>query len=510
MSKPSHSAPSRETPPDEITTVIRNVSAIAYDGIDHRWLDAGEIAFRENKIVYVGPGYTGKVDRVVEGRGRIAIPGLISTHAHVGADEMGRFILDGGRRDFFRSGFLNYVPTKVCDPVSLSDGRDSEVSYRYGMASLIRHGVTSVVVVEGGGGDNGATMASVAGELGLRLFYAPAVGGVAYSFDAEGRLIVRADKDAADRGIDDALAYIETHHDSHDGRVRAVATLDEFYGAEPRTLHRLKEISDEYNIPLTMHFCEQLPEFIECVRNNGITPVEFLEREGLLSSNLILAHCVYISGHSATNYPYDIDIDLLSGSGAKVAHSALALARRGLGLESFERYWQAGIAMSIGTDVFPLDPFMEMRMASLACKLIDRKPEAGDSGKIFRAATLAGASAVGCDDLGRIGVGAKADIVLIESNGFDMGVIADPVRMLVHSTSAESVTMVICDGRTLLDEGRLTFADQEVIVDRARTNSADVWKRFPSYHWAGKTLDEEFPPTLERWRESGNKIEARN
>jgi hypothetical protein len=54
----------------------------------------------------------------------------------------------------------------------------------------------------------------------------------------------------------------------------------------------------------------------------------------------------------------------------------------------------------------------------------------------------------------------------------------------------------VCDGRILLDGKRQTMCDEREVMDGARQSAERVWGGFADYHWAGRALDEEFPPAI--------------
>src|SRR5688572_12389481 len=97
----------------ESITAIRGGIIVAHDGEDHRILKDGVLVYAGDHITYVGRRYDGPIHKTIQAHGHLVIPGLISTHAHVSAQEGNRLVIDGGRRDFMRSGFLNYVPTRI-------------------------------------------------------------------------------------------------------------------------------------------------------------------------------------------------------------------------------------------------------------------------------------------------------------------------------------------------------------------------------------------------------------
>jgi cytosine/adenosine deaminase-related metal-dependent hydrolase len=83
-------------------------------------------------------------------------------------------------------------------------------------------------------------------------------------------------------------------------------------------------------------------------------------------------------------------------------------------LEDFQRYGAHGVALSIATDSYLQDMISEMQYASILAKVARRDHQAASAGKVFSAATLGGALALGRLDLGRLCAGAKADVVIVD------------------------------------------------------------------------------------------------
>jgi 5-methylthioadenosine/S-adenosylhomocysteine deaminase len=214
-------------------TAIEGGLLVAFDGTEHRLLREGVLVYEGDRIVYVGPTYAGPRARTVDARGKLVIPGQISGHAHVSAQEGGRLLVDGGRRDFFRSGFPNYLPTKGDGGVSFMRDADGRASLRFGLASLIRHGITTVVPFAPAGGDAGAAMVEEASAFGVRVYHAPVVLSGRYYFDGEGHLHRVLDEAQGLRGLETTQAFIEKHRGKADGRVQGIVTVDEFYNATP-------------------------------------------------------------------------------------------------------------------------------------------------------------------------------------------------------------------------------------------------------------------------------------
>jgi 5-methylthioadenosine/S-adenosylhomocysteine deaminase len=488
-------------------TLIKARWVVGFDGREHRLIENGCVAYAGDKILHVGTAWEGEASETIEAPDHLVIPGLISTHAHIGAGLGDRLIVDAGRRDLLRSGFLNYEPRREGRP-GFGEKEDKEASIRFGMACLIRHGVTTVVEMGGAVFDKGRTMARLVGESGLRVYYAPMITAGDYRFGSRGELERLLDEREGDRTLEEACAFADEFHARHDGRLQAILVINEAYNATPRLMRRTKEEARRRGLGITLHIGEQVWEFHHALRSTGKTPVAILEAEGLLGPEVILGHCRFTGGNSMTAYPYDDDLDIVARSGATVAHAPLAGTRRGGALESFDRYRKRGIRMSMGTDTYPLDMISEMRWASIICKIEDANHEAAPATAVFNAATLGGADALRRPDLGRLQPGAKADIAIVNLATLRAGPVRDPIRTLVHAATGECVDTVIVDGRTLLRHGRLTLWDEREILRAVRSSAKAVWEAFPRYHWSGEGVDQVFPPSFPAWNEPATRTHS--
>ncbi len=489
-------------------TAIHASWIVAFDGTDHRLLENGVVVFRGNRIIHVGRSFEGAVEKRIDARGRLLIPGLISTHAHVGAGYGDRLIVDGGRRDLLRTGFLNYEPVKVGGGPAFTARTDPDAAIRYGFGLLLRHGVTTVVEMGGGLFDGGETMVRRAGECGIRLYYGPSYNPGRYEVDGNGRISRIIEETRGLRDLDRAGDFIARHAGAHGGRFQGLLIPDEAFNCTPAILERTRTVADALGVGITLHVAEQVYEFHEALRRTGRTPVRLLEDGGVLRPRTILGHCRFTGGNSQTAYAFDDDLDRLAQSGATVAHAPMAGMRRGGILESFQRYHDRGVKLSIGTDTYPLDMIAEMRAASMLGKIADRNVEAANAAAVFRAATLGGADALGRTDIGRLAPGAKADLVLLDFNRLRVGPVYDPIRSLLHAASSDCVETVVVDGRTVVEGGRVLAWDIDAATAEVRAGVEDIRRGFSEFHWSGKNLDEVFPPSLPPYRSAEALLDA--
>jgi 5-methylthioadenosine/S-adenosylhomocysteine deaminase len=168
------------------------------------------------------------------------------------------------------------------------------------------------------------------------------------------------------------------------------------------------------------------------------------------------------------------------------------------------RRWpcRAGIGVALATDAYPLDMFAEMRTAAIMGKVAERNYEAANAADVFSASNLAGAAALGRPDLGRIAIGAKADLVVIDPATLTFGANPDPVRAIVHLAQPENVDSVMVDGRLLVEGRKITIADEGEILAAVTASSQRIWNSHAGYDPLGRSVDQAFPPALRDWPEA--------
>lgn len=481
------------------TTLIKGRWIVAFDGTRHRILENGVVVYAGDSILHVGRSWDGEPDEVIDASRDLVIPGLINTHVHIGSQAGDRMVLDAGRRDLFRSGFLNHWPSKGVGGPNLFAFEEQETALKYSLASLVRFGSTTVVEMGGEFGDDPAGIAKLAVELGLRIYTTPGFASASHYYDQAGRLNRHWNERAGLEGLDKAVDFARKHDRSHGDLVRCILVPYEIYTSTHELLRRTKQAAERHKLPITLHIAEAVIEFQDIVRETGRTPVQNLADLGFLGPEVILGHCLYTGGHSQIAYPFPGDLELVAQSGASVAHCPAVFSRRGLTLESFDRYRQAGVNLGIGTDSYPQDIIEEVKFGAVMGKVADRSPEAGKARDLFNAATLGGARALGRDDLGRLAAGAKADIVIVDFDRLRIGPFLDPIKALIHCGSGEMVRHVIVNGRRVVEDHRVLAWDESALVSAVRASTDRAWSRFPEFHNGPEGIDVAYPNAFEPW-----------
>jgi cytosine/adenosine deaminase-related metal-dependent hydrolase len=469
---------------------------LAFDGRGHRLLRDGVVVLEGDRVLHVGPrgdrGFEGRVDETVDAADRVLTPGLVSTHAHIAGSPLDRsFIEDTGRPQFYYSGLFETLPVRD----GAQDEAASRASVDFSMAELLRGGVTTVLEI----GQLGDHVVERAGHFGLRVYFGLSFRSGRWLTPDGRRVQWEWDEARGREGLARALAFHERHDGAHGGLVRTCLAPAQVDTCTPELLRAAKQAADERGCPITLHASQSVIEFNEMVSRHGRTPVAWLGELGFLGPRTILGHAIIVGGSSWTNHPAG-DLRIMGDAGCSVAHAVWVFARRGVAMESFARYRDAGVNMSLGTDTNPQSVIEAMRWAAVLSKTMERNTQATTAAHVFDTATLGGARALGRDDLGRIAPGARADLVLWKGRSWGMTPLRDPVKNIVYNATAEDVDRVWVNGRVVVDGGRVLAADERAILDALQAGGERMWPRMREFDWAHRGADELSPPSYPEWR----------
>ncbi|MBX9692923.1 MAG: amidohydrolase family protein [Cyanobacteria bacterium] len=142
---------------------------------------------------------------------------------------------------------------------------------------------------------------------------------------------------------------------------------------------------------------------------DGASPVEFLSHHGLLASNLLLAHCIFVDAS---------DLERLRESRVGIAHCPRSNARLRNGRAPFEEYLRAGVRFGLGTDSLSsnndLNLLAEARFALDFHRCMDRSLSLKAS-DMMRLLTIDAARVIGLDDrIGSLEPGKDADLAVFQ------------------------------------------------------------------------------------------------
>ncbi len=478
---------------------------VGNNGTTHTLIRDGVVVFEDNRIIHVGKTFDSDVDRTLSAAGKLVCPGFIDTHVHAGHRATHRLITDTGRPFYFGQPFLEIsVPKQGAvvrgDPRYLEHGDPSanaafRLNATYTVAELLRNGVTTFIEFGSQLGVHEA-LRDEATRLGTRAYLGPGYDCGRWVGDARGRLKRVEDDQRGRDGLKTAMDFIERNDGAADGRIRGILNPREVETCSVELLEQTREIADSAGLPVATHAAYSVLEFQDIVREHQMTPIELLDKIGLLRPTLNIGHGNFISDNANLNYAVSRDLALMGGAGASISHCPINIARRARVLNNWRAYQDAGVNISIGSDTYPRDMIMNMRTASYMGKIMSNTYFAATGGEVFAAATLGGARSVGRDDLGRLAPGALADIVIIDIGGRDTlryGPVRDPIKSVVECGVGDDVDTVIVDGKVCMVGGRIPDVDLDALRVEAQAASEEIWSTLQEWDPLSRTAEEAAP-----------------
>lgn len=407
-------------------------------------IENGAVIIDEDRLAYVGsrssiPEEFSSLE--VDDLGRSAIlPGFVNCHSHLELTAL-RGALDSVEHDFKR--WLMTL-NEMRAAMSESDIIESAVAGALEGASA---GVTCF-------GDIGRF-----GNAGLTALKRYGLRGIVYQeteFSPDNRT---ADDDFA------ALAKkFEALHAEQIDLVRVGLSPHAPYTVGSRLFELIAQYSIINRVPISIHAAESANEVELLTKGTGFfsevyekfdiewsspfcTPIEYLERLGVLSAQPLLAHCILVS---------DSDIARIAGNGAKVAHCPRSNAKFGHGYAPLEKMLDAGIAVGFGSDSAAsnnvCDILEEARFGTLVARNRDESDRFISAKEALETATLGGAKALGLDSsIGTLEAGKQADIAVISLFDPRQLPINDIEAALVFSSTGRDVIRTIVAGKTVYE-----------------------------------------------------------
>ena len=472
------------------TTVIRNIDwLVAWDETANRhcYRRQVDLAFQGDTVVHVGNRFNGPADTEVDGSTLMVMPGLINVHSHPMSEPLSKgFGEDAGNPRLGMSGLYDYMP--AYGPTLDAMPACATVAY----SELLKSGVTTLVDLSIPYPGWFETIA----ESGLRGVLAPMFRSARWFTQNGHEVKYEWSDDGGKDAMKSALDVVDAALNYRSGRLSAMVVPSQIDTCTETLLRDAQAAARERRIPLHIHAAQSLVEFREITTRHGKTPLEWLDSLGLLTDELIIAHCIFLDDHSWIYWGERGDRKRLYDSGAAVAHCPNVFLRHGMMLESFASYREAGVRIGIGTDTFPHNMLEELRWAAVGSRTTERRVAGSATADIFDAATVGGAALLGRDDIGRLDIGKKADLVCVDLNNPAMRPVRDPLRSLIFTAADRAVTDVYVGGEQVLRNGTPTRMDMISALDHMDRARQDAEDDVPQKDWGGRRGEDLSPLTF--------------
>ena len=280
-------------------------------------------------------------------------------------------------------------------------------------------------------------LAQAAQDTGIGLTLLP----VLYERAGFAQPALREDQRRFATTIDGVLAMRESVRGWRLPNVDAGVAIHSLRAARPDSLRALSEALKGDTGPIHLHIAEQTAEVDDCLAATGARPIEWLCKELPLDARWQLVHATHA---------LPAEIDAVAKTGAGVVICPGTEANLGDGLADLPRWLAAGVTLSIGSDSHVTRTVSEeLRWLEYGQRLVLRQRnvaaapgvQPSSAARLFDAALAGGAAAAGWHGAG-LRVGARADLVVLDTNDaallgvpashlLDAWVFAAPARPLV-------------------------------------------------------------------------------
>ena len=395
-----------------------------------------DVLIEENVIVKIEDSIDTPALTIIDGRGKVAIPGFVNMHTHAAMT-----LMRGVGEDIL---FHEWIYERVWP---IEKRLDDELVYwgtKLACLEMIKTGTTCF-------NDqywNLSAAVKAASGMGLRSVQ-PFVILDLYDKSKWGEI-----KDGCLKAYEESLKWQPLN--------RFAVGIHSAYSVSEELLIWGAEFARERGLLLHTHISETEKEVTDSIEKHGISPVKYLDKIGVLGPNVISAHSLWLD---------DEDIEIFAKRGVTVVHNINSILKLASGYKfRYKEYKDAGVLVTLGTDGCAssnnLDMLESMKTAAMVQKAWRKDPTVMPINELMDMATINGAKALGINS-GKIEEGRLADILLIDKEQYSFAPDINFYANLIYSANSSCVDTVICDGKVVM-RGRKVTGEEEIISNVKR------------------------------------------
>ena len=439
-----------------MSILITNATVVTVDET-HRVIENGAVYVEKDRIAAVGDAHVlgeqySNAETVVDGNGKVVMPGFVSAHNHVG------YAVFRGRAED-----IGHAPThRLYLPMSgVIAQEERQVIGALAVTELLRGGVTTILEME----EDAELFAPFIESSGIRALIGVMVNDVNLEALARGETVF--DAAVRDQQLDQANGLAERWHGRANGRVQAVMAATGLSTSSPGLLQGLRQGADEKGLRLSAHLGFGERDLVQ--RIHGMAQFDFAGAHGMLGPDVVAVHCYEVD---------DDEVSILAQSGTHLAHCPHMNQFRGE-VAPIQAMRAKGMQVGLGIDNYFSDYFEVLRSCLASARIRAHDPEILSAPEVLALGTIDAARVLGLDqEIGSIEPGKKADLQLVNMQRLGLTPVNDPVTTLVYHGHAKDVDMVLVDGEVVVSDGMVRTADQDDLVVRAGDAADAAWKRF--------------------------------
>ncbi|WFA09932.1 amidohydrolase [Tissierella sp. Yu-01] len=430
-----------------MSILIKNVDILSMDG-KKEIIEGTNIYITDSKIEHIGELRTDiDVEKVVDGNNKLAMPGLINAHTHMGMSLLRNYADD--------LPLFDWLSNKIWPIEANMNPEDIYWGSLLSMVEMIQSGTTTfcdmyIMMDEVGKG---------AEESGMRAMLTRGMG---------------EDKnDPTFSKLNEARDLYKEWHGKASGRIRTMVAPHAPYTCSNKFLLKTMELAQELNTGIHIHLSETKKEVEDSYNLHGKSPIEHMDDLGLFNHHTLAAHCVHVN---------DKDIEIMENKNVYPVNNPGSNLKLASGFAPVDKMLKKGIKVSLGTDGASsnnnLNMFEEINLAAIINKAVNLDAVSVPAIKSIEMATVNGAYALDWyDEIGSLEVGKKADIILIDLDKPHLYPRYNLISSIAYSTQGSDVDTVIIDGKVIMEKRIIKTVDVEKVMYMADKQAKSLINR---------------------------------
>ncbi len=374
-------------------------------------------------------------DKIIDGKDKLAIPGLINCHTHSYMSFMRNVADDLSFMDWL-FGRIDPIEQKMTD-------EDTYWGACLAIVEMMKSGTTCFNDMQ----MNIHQTTRAVKESGMRAVICRGLVGNGNDEGGQERLRQAYEERNAAKDCDRLTFMLGPH---------APYTCDDAY------MRIVSEEAKKNRMGIHVHLSESESEIQQIKEKYGLSPIEMADQNGLFDVPAIAAHCVQIT---------DSDMDILKRRGVSVVTNPASNMKLGNGFAPVPEMLEKGINVCLGTDGAAsnnsLNMFHELNLLALIHKGVNKTPQCISAEETFRIATINGARALGLEsETGSLEEGKKADIAILNLNTPSLTPRNNLIAGLSYSANGSEVETVIIDGKITMEDRKILTLDEELVYQK--------------------------------------------
>lgn len=453
----------------------------------------GDVLIEGDRIAAVGDAGHAQADTIIDGRGKLVMPGLVNSHMHSPeALYKGRY--DNMPLEVWMlyaypilgaqtlSPRLAYLRTALCAMESLKTGSTCVTDDVYESPRQTPEQLEAVFQAY----EDVGLRATISGHVVDRPF----LDTIPFSRDlVPSELCAQADAVGAADGAE-WLAHCRhalTHHHGRAGRLNFMMAPSAPQRCTPELMQEAMELAQAHDTPFHTHILETRVQAVTGQEFYGETLIAYMKRLGLLQRQTCIAHSIWVT---------DADIEMMGEAGVSIVHNVISNQKLGAGVAPAKRIMRAGVNVALGSDGISTSDTTRMFAVMHAAGLIHnvQTPDTDlwlSAEEVLRCATLNGArSACIEDQTGSLEPGKKADMLVIDLETIPFTPMNDLPNHLVYCETGSSITHAIVNGEIMAENGRCLRVNEAELLAELR----EEMPAFIAAHERTEALNRQFDP----------------